>query len=436
MMPLGLGPAVTTSPTLRVTSLAHSPSWPLQLCKAIVQKSRPGGCSHHRVDSIKSNSWPLSSHDDPSKSASSSAEKSLTLDHLSQAQANNRALRAHFRQKVLQLSEQLRVQQTNREKNLAEYLKLASKIDQHHAAQAWLAFDRRNQRASSVIGQLQRRLQNCQSRLQELEHSRQLGNQTLTQEMQALLKSQQSTSGTILPLSPSSIMTEDIHLRSTEFRDSTTNLPESSSPNGIFSTIDTPEWEYLSSNAMMDEVAEIKSSSCDLKREQKILEQRYLTDYRLLQDSLKKEQHRHQQLKLKVNDLLELHHTETLDLDQEFTNIEEKMVYQTNEQTKEIMEMLDSYQARITKLEQQQSTSLDSSERLSTRRLLSKLIKLLFAILTILVICVSTMSACIFPLVKTRLRIGITLATLVLWAVLWYHWDYVLQVLWDSWFIT
>ncbi|XP_030047918.1 testis-specific protein TEX28 [Microcaecilia unicolor] len=392
------------------------------------------------VDSIKSNSWPLSSHDAPSKTASSSAQKSLTFDHVSQAQADNRALRAHFKQKVLQISEQLRVEQTNREENLAEYLELASKVDQHQAAQAWLAFERRNQRASCAIGQLHRRLQNCQCRLQELEHSRHLGNQAVTQEMQVLLQSHQPTSGKTLSLSPSAIMTADIHLQSTEYRDSITNLPESHSredpsPTGIFSTTDTPEWEYLSSSAMMDEVAEIKSSKCNLEREQQIMEQRYLADHRLIQNLLKEEQYRHQQLKLKVNDLLDLHETETVNLKQELNDREEKMVYQSNEQTREILEILDSFQARIDKLEQQQSTSQEAPERLSAQMLHSKMINLLFAVLTVLVVCISTVCACILPLVKTRTRTATTLAALVLWAVLWYYWDNVLLVLWDFWLL-
>ncbi|XP_029465650.1 testis-specific protein TEX28 isoform X2 [Rhinatrema bivittatum] len=294
--------------------------------------------SHPKVDSIKSNSWPLSSHDAPSKAASSSTGTSLTLDHLNQVQANNRALRAHFKQKILQFSEQLRVEQANREENQAEYLQLAAMADQHQAAQAWQVFERRNQRVSCIIGQLQRRLQNCQCRLQELEQSKHLGNLALKQEIPALLQSQQQqelTPEKILSRCPSSIMATDIQLQPS---DSMANLPISSSwDTTISSMISIPEWVSFSGSTVMDELTEMKKFHSNLEEKQKNLKQRYLADHRLIQDSFQDEQYRHQQLEAQMNDLLELHQTETMNMKQDLACLEEKAVYQSVERARDIL---------------------------------------------------------------------------------------------------
>nr|XP_055023483.1 transmembrane and coiled-coil domains protein 1 isoform X1 [Misgurnus anguillicaudatus] len=79
---------------------------------------------------------------------------------------------AQLQQKILKLTEQLRIEQAARDENVAEYLKLASNAnDKQQSMRIKQVFEKKNQKAAASIAQLQRKLEHYTRRLRDAEHS-------------------------------------------------------------------------------------------------------------------------------------------------------------------------------------------------------------------------------------------------------------------------
>ncbi|XP_051509252.1 transmembrane and coiled-coil domains protein 1 isoform X2 [Myxocyprinus asiaticus] len=79
---------------------------------------------------------------------------------------------AQLQQKILKLTEQLRIEQAARDENVAEYLKLASSAnDKQQSTRIKQVFEKKNQKSAASIAQLQRKLEHYHRRLREVEHS-------------------------------------------------------------------------------------------------------------------------------------------------------------------------------------------------------------------------------------------------------------------------
>uniref|UniRef100_A0A671QV41 Transmembrane and coiled-coil domain family 1 n=1 Tax=Sinocyclocheilus anshuiensis TaxID=1608454 RepID=A0A671QV41_9TELE len=79
---------------------------------------------------------------------------------------------AQLQQKILKLTEQLRIEQAARDENVAEYLKLASNAsDKQQSSRIKQVFEKKNQKSAASIAQLQRKLEHYHRRLREVEHS-------------------------------------------------------------------------------------------------------------------------------------------------------------------------------------------------------------------------------------------------------------------------
>lgn len=103
----------------------------------------------------------------------SSSDGGLSVDSLDgplEPQRTKAAI-AHLQQKVLKLTEQLKVEQTVRDDNVAEYLKLASSADRQQGARIKQVFEKKNQKSAQTILQLQRKLERCHRKLRAIEHS-------------------------------------------------------------------------------------------------------------------------------------------------------------------------------------------------------------------------------------------------------------------------
>ncbi|XP_030640913.1 transmembrane and coiled-coil domains protein 1 isoform X2 [Chanos chanos] len=79
---------------------------------------------------------------------------------------------AQLQQKILKLTEQLRIEQTARDENVAEYLKLANNAsDKQQSTCIKQVFEKKNQKSAQSIAQLQRKLEHYHRRLREAEHN-------------------------------------------------------------------------------------------------------------------------------------------------------------------------------------------------------------------------------------------------------------------------
>ncbi|XP_061760256.1 transmembrane and coiled-coil domains protein 1 isoform X2 [Nerophis ophidion] len=78
---------------------------------------------------------------------------------------------AQLQQKILKLTEQIKIEQTARDDNVAEYLKLANNADKQQSTRIKQVFEKKNQKSAQSIQQLQRKLEHYHRKLREVEHN-------------------------------------------------------------------------------------------------------------------------------------------------------------------------------------------------------------------------------------------------------------------------
>ncbi|XP_069592337.1 transmembrane and coiled-coil domains protein 1 isoform X1 [Ranitomeya imitator] len=76
-----------------------------------------------------------------------------------------------LQQKILKLTEQIKIEQTARDDNVAEYLKLANNADRQQSARIKQVFEKKNQKSSQNILQLQKKLEHYHRKLREVEQN-------------------------------------------------------------------------------------------------------------------------------------------------------------------------------------------------------------------------------------------------------------------------
>ncbi|XP_064651790.1 transmembrane and coiled-coil domains protein 1-like isoform X5 [Lineus longissimus] len=161
---------------------------------------------------------------------------------------------------------------------------------------------------------------------------------------------------------------------------------------------------------IINEMQENREVQMKLRETVESLKTQMSTDYAFFKTSLEEERYRYERLEEQINDLIELHQHEMTNLKQELGSMEEKMEYQLEERTRDISEMLESCQTRITKMElqqqQQQLISMEGVENANARALITKLINVVLAILAVILVLVSTIANMLSPFITTRNFIG------------------------------
>jgi len=95
-------------------------------------------------------------------------------------------------------------------------------------------------------------------------------------------------------------------------------------------------------------------------------------------------------------------------LKQNIVDMEEKVQYQSEERSRDIYEMLESCQTRISRMEHQQHqhlqqlVNLDSLENSNARALVLKLINVVLTILQVIFLLLGTITSIVAPFLKTR----------------------------------
>ncbi|XP_018958129.1 transmembrane and coiled-coil domains protein 1-like isoform X2 [Cyprinus carpio] len=384
---------------------------------------------------------------------------------------------AQLQQKILKLTEQLRIEQAARDENVAEYLKLASQAsDKQQSSRIKQVFEKKNQKSAASIVQLQRKLEHYHRRLREAEHSgvqrqpkdvlrdmqqglRDVGARVITGLSEGVVDSLHSAAGAVAskPREIASLIrhrfgsadnisvlrdgpeeAEDgagaAHLQSipkfgsdedcssaTSGSNSVTGAP-GGPPSSRGNTLERGRSSSL--DMLMQELQELRDAQTRLEETLESVRSGYMKECRLVMQSLQEERFRCERLEEQVNDLTELHQNEILNLEQELASMEEKIAYQSNERTRDLQEALEACQTRVSKMElQQQVVQLEGLENATARTLMGKLINVLLALMAVLLVFVSTVANCVVPLMKTRSRSVSSLLVFLLLAVLWRNWD-------------
>ncbi|KAK6321046.1 transmembrane and coiled-coil domains protein 1-like [Coregonus clupeaformis] len=393
---------------------------------------------------------------------------------------------AQLQQKILKLTEQIKIEQRARDDNVAEYLKLANNADKQQSARIKQVFEKKNQKSAQTIQQLQRKLEHYHRKLKEVEqngiprqpkdvlrdmhqglkdvgakvtgglssfshatHSAAGAVVSKPREIASLIRNKFGSADNISSLKDSlDEPQEDGHglggASSPKYGSeddcssaSSGSAGANSIPGGLPSSIKglniLEPGQSLGLDTLLHEVQELRDNQGRLDESFDSLKSHYQRDYTMIIQALQEERYRCERLEEQLNDLTELHQNEILNLKQELASMEEKIAYQSYERARDIQEALEACQTRISKMElqqqQQQVVQLEGLENATARTLLGKLINVLLAVMAVLLVFVSTVANCVVPLMKTRSRTFSTLLLVVVLAFLWRNWEVISQYL-------
>ncbi|KAH8346913.1 hypothetical protein KR059_002457 [Drosophila kikkawai] len=158
---------------------------------------------------------------------------------------------------------------------------------------------------------------------------------------------------------------------------------------------------------LLTELAERKAENEKLKERIERLETGQ-KEFNNLTATLESERYRAEGLEEQINDLTELHQNEIENLKQTIADMEEKVQYQSDERLRDVNEVLENCQTRISKMEhmsQQQYVTVEGIDNSNARALVVKLINVVLTILQVVLLLVATAAGIIMPFLKTRVRV-------------------------------
>uniref|UniRef100_A0A3P8UJT1 Transmembrane and coiled-coil domain family 2 n=1 Tax=Cynoglossus semilaevis TaxID=244447 RepID=A0A3P8UJT1_CYNSE len=104
----------------------------------------------------------------PSSTSHGGSDSNISTDGAPQ---RTRAALEHLQQKILKVTEQIRVEQEARDDNVAEYLKLAHNADKQQASRIKQVFEKKNQKSAQTIAHLHKKLEHYHKKLKEIEQN-------------------------------------------------------------------------------------------------------------------------------------------------------------------------------------------------------------------------------------------------------------------------
>ncbi|XP_062928350.1 transmembrane and coiled-coil domain protein 3 isoform X2 [Mobula hypostoma] len=399
-----------------------------------------------------------------------------------------------LKQKILKVTERLRIEQEMRDANVAEYLKLVNNADKQQARRIKQVFEKKNQKSAQTIAQLQKKFDHYHRKLKEeeqsgprisreglrgsqqnvrdvdssttrlatsaasglgLETGRGLPGLTLTppafvfskpREIANLIRNKFGSADNIAhlksnlddfqrdpghrALSGSAVLVSKVKYTSDDDGSSGSVSGDSNGTSdfGVKGAASPKsgslERERSRLSGVLEELRELKETQAQLSEAMENLKAQFNREFGIVTETLQEEHYRLANLEDQLNDLSELHQHETMDLKQELASIEEKVAYQSYERARDIQEALESCQTRLATLElHQQQQQVVQNENANAKVLLGKCINVLLAIVTVILVCVSTVARFSIPLMKSRLHIMCMLCTVIFILICWKKWD-------------
>ncbi|XP_049881936.1 transmembrane and coiled-coil domains protein 2 [Pectinophora gossypiella] len=316
---------------------------------------------------------------------------------------------AHLNSKVERTKELIRLEQTIRDDNVNEYLKLAANADKQQLQRIKAVFEKKNQKSALCIAQLQKKLEGYNKRIKNWEQHGTSGQahrqpKDVLRDMGQGLKNVGGNIRDGITGLGGSVMAaprEFAHLfsRSNRFgsadnisqlaanassegsraseageaaaprgstlpRAATSPAPKFSpdaSPSSSITSEGAPYPTQPNSNNMSEAAFSIKPILNELRERKEDYERlaekidtlkNLSQEVSFLSAALQEERFKTERLEEQINDLTELHQNEVENLKQALTDVEEKVQYQSEERIRDIHEALDLCQTKISKLEQ------------------------------------------------------------------------------------
>uniref|UniRef100_A0A1B6FUS2 Transmembrane and coiled-coil domains protein 1 n=1 Tax=Cuerna arida TaxID=1464854 RepID=A0A1B6FUS2_9HEMI len=410
----------------------------------------------------------------------------------------------HINNKIKKTRDEIRGEQTARDDNVDEYLKLASNADKVQLTRIKAVFEKKNQKSAQNISQLQKKLESYTKKLRELEmhgvssHHHRQPREMLRDMGQGLKHVGGNIRDGISGLS-GSVMSkprEFAHLIRNKFGSadninsmSTWFVPGSGETDGEeggerghhgsatlpgncslgsthsaaglkFPSDDGSECSSVTSESvpgattasphslpththphpqpagyevLLAEVRRNKQEIERLKDKMEAFKQAVHKEVTYLSHALTEERFRSERLEEQVNDLTELHQNEVENLKTTITDMEEKVQYQSEERLRDIHEVLESCQTKISKMEHQQAQhqqylTLEGLDNSNARALVVKCINVVLTFLQVILLLMATAAGIIMPFLRTRLRCLTTIGLLVVAVVVMKQWPELMDV--------
>ncbi|XP_065092053.1 transmembrane and coiled-coil domains protein 2 isoform X2 [Ochlerotatus camptorhynchus] len=388
--------------------------------------------------------------------------------------------------KIACTKESIKKEQTARDANVNEYLKLAANADKQQLQRIKAVFEKKNQKSAHNISQLQKKLESYSKRYKDMQYHQNQKQQSIRQpremlrdvgqglrnvggnirdgvsglsatvmskprEFAHLIKNkfgsadninQLSSNHNIMEINPSHIE-DNVSFRYENIMNSSLGMSEETDPIGISSPgiIGDLGEKYSEQES---ECSSVTSDSIPLSSgKHRVLRNRHCTNYKAIHDirddydrlkgklerlemlhkdvselamSLETERYRAERLEEQLNDLTELHQNEIENLKQAIADLEEKVQYQSDERLRDVYEIMENCQTRISKIEhlsQQQYVTVEGIDNSNARAVVVKLINVVLTVLQVILLLVATAAGITMPFLKTRVRVLTTVVCII-----------------------
>nr|XP_045604451.1 transmembrane and coiled-coil domains protein 2-like isoform X4 [Procambarus clarkii] len=365
-------------------------------------------------------------------------------EHTPHIQRTREALE-HIQAKIQKTKDLIKEEQKARDENVNEYLKLAANADRQQMARIKAVFEKKNQKSAALIQQLQKKLENYQKRLREIEtHGLIVAHRQpkeVLRDMGQGLNHHQGSSAQGAGGSSSGgghhgskIGSEEgsecnSSITSESVPGGSTTLAHLASPRNHHSQLTSVDFYGLPGGTTIEqllmELRESREESTRLREEIDTIKQTLAAEVNSMRDGLAEERFRCDRLEEQINDLTELHQNEMGNLVTNMSDMEEKVQYQSEERIRDLHEIVENCHTRISRMEhqqaqqQQQYLTLEGLENSNARAVFVKLINVLLTVLQVLLLVVATVANILTPLLQTRTRLVVT-ASIVFFLVFVY----------------
>ncbi|XP_046140991.1 transmembrane and coiled-coil domains protein 2 isoform X5 [Osmia bicornis bicornis] len=352
----------------------------------------------------------------------------------------------HIQNKIAKTRELIRIEQTTRDENVNEYLKLAANADKQQLNRIKAVFEKKNQKSAHSISQLQKKLDSYTKKLKNYEINgapashrqprevlRDMGQglksvMSKPREFAHLIKNKFGSADNINTLSlesngstfyvndtPRAGNGDNASVEDEKAHHGSATLPGGCSLGSTHSAaaIKFPSEEGSECSSVTSEsgpgsrgqahtcpsnnnsALSLKSIFTELQEHRENLDRmkEKLEGLKTLQQevtylshALQEERFRCERLEEQINDLTELHQNEVENLKQTITDMEEKVQYQSEDRLRDIHEMLECCQTKICKMEHQQLQHQQyvTLEGLDNSNARALVVKLINVVLTVL----------------------------------------------------
>ncbi|KAL8596778.1 hypothetical protein ACOMHN_053874 [Nucella lapillus] len=359
-----------------------------------------------------------------------------------------RAAIEHLKAKIEKTKELIRKEQTHKETNVNEYLHLAASADKQQNQRIKTVFEKRNQKSAHSINHLQKKLEQYQRRLQEVEtrglpgHKqakevlRDVGQGLNTivskpKEFAHLLKNRFGSADNIAEMKMDDALEEaytqqagqrsrTLPVRYASFKlsdddnssitsgsgygggggmllsspHSTTNQDALAHPHPHPHNYPLPVVTQVVLEPLCEDMSLVKESNQRVEDSlTRLLEEfenyKAITrsEMSFLRGLLEEEKFHVERLEEQLNDLTELHQHEMVNLKQDMASMEEKIEYRLDDRTTDLSDLVDNCQSRIARMEQQQQQQqLVSMEMVENVKFQTLITKLINVVLAVLAV--------------------------------------------------